>query len=61
VVSAIVPAAWTALIVAAFCRTVLGATPSGARWRAAAHQVGIWACALSFVAWSAGGWFRLLP
>ena len=61
VCSAIAPAAWTALIVSAFCRTVLDTTPSGARRRAAAHQVIVWAIGLTYVAWSAGGWFQLLP
>ncbi|HEY7190890.1 MAG TPA: hypothetical protein VH436_30270 [Vicinamibacterales bacterium] len=59
--SAIVPAIWTAFIVAAFCRTVLGTTASGARWRAAAHFVSIWAITSSYIAWAAGGWFQLLP
>src|SRR5262245_57745018 len=34
ITSAIIPAVWTACIVAAFCRVVLGTSPSGARWRA---------------------------
>jgi hypothetical protein len=59
--SAVVPAAWTTIIVSAFCRTVLGTTPSGARCRAAAHFVTVWAIGLTYVAWSAGGWFQLLP
>jgi hypothetical protein len=59
--SAIVPAIWTAIIVAAFCRTVLGTTVSGARWRVAAHFVSIWAIALCYTAWAAGGWAQLLP
>jgi hypothetical protein len=33
----IVPAVWTAFIVSAFCRTVLGMTREAARWRAAIH------------------------
>jgi len=61
IASAVVPAIWTAFIVAAFCRTVLGATASGARWRAAAHFVAIWAITASYIAWAAGGWFQLLP
>ena len=61
IVSAVVPAIWTAFIVTAFCRTVLGTTASGARWRAAAHFVSIWAITLSYIAWAAGGWFQLLP
>jgi hypothetical protein len=59
--SAIVPAVWTAVIASAFCRTVLGATTSGARWRTAGHFVAIWAITLSYIAWAAGGWFQLLP
>jgi len=59
--SAIVPAIWTAVIVIAFCRTVLGTSTSGARWRAAAHFVSIWAITSSYIAWAAGGWFQLLP
>jgi hypothetical protein len=61
IASAIVPAAWTAFIVAAFCRTVLGTSSSGARWRSAAHFVGVWTIALTYMAWAAGGWFQLLP
>jgi hypothetical protein len=61
VVSAVVPAAWTARIVFAFCRTVLVTTPTGARWRVVAHFAGVWAIGLTYVAWSAGGWFQLLP
>jgi hypothetical protein len=60
VVSALGPAVWTAVIAAAFCRTVLGATVWGARWRAAAHQAATWAIALSLIAWSAGGWFQVV-
>src|SRR5215471_7623063 len=39
VVWAVLPAVWTAVIVSAFCRRVLGARPSDARWRAAGHAV----------------------
>jgi hypothetical protein len=60
-VSAIVPAAWAAVIVCAFCRVVLQETRDGARWRAAAHCVVVWTIALTYLAWSAGGWFQLLP
>ena len=56
---AIVPAAWTAVIVAAFCRHVLGTSRAGARWRAAVHFVLIWAIAFELVALSAGGWFQI--
>jgi hypothetical protein len=59
-ISAIVPVAWTMVIVAAFCRTVLGTTRRGAGVRAVAHQAMIWSIALTYVAWAAGGWFRLV-
>jgi len=56
---AAIPAAWTAVIVAAFCRQVLGSSTAGARWRAAAHFIVMWAIALELVALSAGGWFQI--
>jgi hypothetical protein len=60
VFSAILPAAWTAVLVSGFCRVVLNASAAGARWRAAAHQVVTWSIGLSYVAWSAGGWFQVI-
>jgi hypothetical protein len=60
VVSATVPAVWTMVIISAFCRTVLGTTRRGAAVRTLAHQVVIWSVVLSYVAWAAGGWFRLV-
>ena len=56
---AIIPAAWTTVIVAAFCRNVLGTSRAGARWRAAAHFIVVWAIALELVALAAGGWFQI--
>jgi len=56
---AVIPAAWTAVIVVAFCRRVLGTSRAGARWRAAVHFVVVWAIALELVALSAGGWFQI--
>lgn len=56
---AAIPAAWTAVIVAAFCRHVLGSSRAGARWRAAAHFIVMWAIALELVAVTAGGWFQI--
>lgn len=61
IASALVPSLWTAVIVAAFCRTVLRTSRAGARWRAAVHFLVVWAIGLSYVAWAAGGWFQLLP
>lgn len=60
VVSMLVPIVWTARIAAAFSRVVLGRTAVESWARAAAHQAAVVALILSFVAWSAGGWFRLL-
>ena len=56
---AIVPAVWTAVIVAAFCRHVLGVGPAAARWLAALHFIVIWATTFEIVAVSAGGWFQI--
>jgi hypothetical protein len=55
----VLPMAWTAAIAAAYCRTVLGSGALESRLRAAAHQAVTLALLLSFIAWSAGGWFRL--
>jgi hypothetical protein len=60
VLSAVVPSVWTAIIVSAFCRTVLGTTRNGGRWRAAGHSMATWGVGLSYIAWAVGGWFRLL-
>ena len=56
---AVVPAVWTAVVVAAFCRHVLGTSRGGARWRATAHFVVTWAIAFELLALSAGGWFQI--
>ncbi len=54
------PLAWTAVIVAAYCRTVLGATPAGARQRAAVHLAVVIAIGSALVLWAAGGWAALV-
>jgi hypothetical protein len=59
-VTAVVPAGWTAWIVAAFCRTVLNVDRTGARRRAAAHQVVVWGIALTYGALTTGGWFQIV-
>lgn len=56
---AIVPSVWTAAIVSAFCRVILGTSHAGARWRAAVHFIAVWVVGLQYVAWSAGGWFQI--
>ena len=58
--TAVVPAGWTAWIVTAFCRTVLNVDSTGARRRAAAHQVVVWGIALTYGAVTTGGWFQIV-
>jgi hypothetical protein len=53
--SAVVPSAWTTAIVAAFCRIVLGASPSEARARAVVHLTLVWIVGLTYMVWAAGG------
>jgi hypothetical protein len=59
IVLAAVPAAWTGVIVAAFCRQVLGTSRRGARLRATAHFLVTWAIGFELVALTAGGWFQI--
>jgi hypothetical protein len=59
IASAVIPAAWTAVVVAAFCRNVLGTGRAGARWLAFAHIAAIWGLGFELVALSAGGWFQI--
>lgn len=59
-ITAVVPAAWTAWVVAAFCRRVLNVDRTGARRRAAAHQAVVWAIALQYAALTTGGWFQVV-
>ena len=59
IVLAAVPAVWTAFIVSAYCRNVLGTSRAGGRWRAALHFVVIWTIAFELIALSAGGWFQI--
>jgi hypothetical protein len=60
IVSVLVPVIWTAIVVAAFSREVLGAGGAEAWMRAVAHQVIVWAFGLSYIAWAAGGWIRIV-
>jgi hypothetical protein len=53
--SAVVPSAWTTAIVAAYCRIVLGASPSEARSRAAVHLAFVWIVGVTYMVWAAGG------
>lgn len=56
---AILPAAWTARIVSAFCRRILDVPAAAARRRAAAHAIITWAIVFSYMAWASGGWFQI--
>jgi hypothetical protein len=60
IASMLVPMAWTARIAAAFVRVVLGRSAGEAWARAALHQAALVAVILSYIAWAAGGWFRLV-
>ena len=55
VACAVLPAAWTAAIVSAFCRNVLGSQHTEARWRAAGHAVSAWVIGLTYAIWASGG------
>ena len=59
IVLAVIPSVWTAAILSAFCRVVLGTSRAGGRWRAAIHFAAAWAISLQYVAWVAGGWFQI--
>ena len=54
-VTVLVPIIWTTFIVTAFCRAVLGATPAGARWRAALQQTMALTTLVTLALWAAGG------
>jgi hypothetical protein len=60
IVSMLAPMAWTAWITVAFSRVVLEQSPVVAALRAALHQAVLLFIILSYVAWSAGGWFRII-
>jgi hypothetical protein len=59
-VSMLLPMAWTAPIAAAFSRTVLERSAVESWARAFVHHAAVVLIILSYVAWAAGGWFRLL-
>ena len=58
--SALVPLAWTAMIIAAFGRTVLLSTPRAAALRAAVHQLALWGGTSFFFIWLTDSWARVL-
>ena len=56
----VVPLAWTSVVVAGFCRTVLGKTAAGARRLTLVHQFVIWGGTLVYVWFAVGGWTPIL-
>lgn len=60
VLSLSVPAVWTAMIVFAFCRTVLDCTPARARLLTVAHQAITGAIFFTYVVLFSGFWARFL-
>ena len=58
--SMLVPVIWTFVIAVAFGKYVLGRSTATSFLLALIHQLAIIGLVLSYVAWSAGGWFRLV-
>lgn len=56
---ALIPSLWTAVILSAFCRVVLGTSRRGARLRAVLQFIVAWAIGLQYVALASGGWFQV--
>lgn len=59
-ISALVPLVWTAIIVFAFCRTVLNSSPRGALRRTLLHQGIIWTFTIAYVVMAVQAWPRFL-
>lgn len=60
VLSLLIPAVWTSIILLAFCRTALGCTPDRSRIVTAAHQTMTWTAFFAYVLLVSGLWQRLL-
>ncbi len=60
VLSLLIPAVWTTIIVSAFCRTALGCTPARARVLTVAHQAMTWTAFFTYVLLVSGLWGRIL-
>jgi hypothetical protein len=58
--TAIVPAAWTAIIGTAFCRTILLDTPARAWARVALHQAVTWTIVFGYITLASQLWPRFL-
>jgi hypothetical protein len=54
--TAVAPIAWTSVLIAGFCRTVLGETAGGARRLTLLHQLVIWSGTMAFLWFAVGGW-----
>jgi hypothetical protein len=57
---ALVPVAWTMVVLNAFCVSALASSRRDAQLRVAAHQTMIWGFAVNYMAFNAGGWARFL-
>jgi hypothetical protein len=55
-----VPGVWTAYLVFAYCRVVLGESREGALWKATIHQSAMWIVGVGYFLWAAQGWPRLI-
>ena len=60
VLSLLVPAVWTTIIVSSFCRTALGCTPARARMLTVAHQAMTWTAFFAYLFLVSGLWPRML-
>ena len=60
VLSLLVPAVWTTIILSAFCRIVLGCTPARALVLIVAHQAMTWTAFFGYVVLVSGLWPRVL-
>ena len=60
VLSLLVPAVWTTIILSAFCRTALDCTPARARMLIVAHQTLTWTAFFGYVFLVSGLWPRVV-
>lgn len=60
VLSLLVPAVWTTMIVFAFCRTALGCPPARAKVLTAVHQAMTWTAFFGYVFLVSGFWPRIV-
>jgi hypothetical protein len=60
VLSLLVPAVWTTIILSAFCRTALDCTPARAHLLIVAHQAMTWTAFFGYVVLVSGLWPRVL-